>query len=44
MKKQLIGKFREQEKQASVKEQAMLEQAIEQSLQQEEERKRRAAE
>ena len=43
MKKQLIGKFREQEKQASIEEQALLEQAIEHSLKKEEERKRKAA-
>ena len=43
LKKQLIGKFREQEKQASVEEQALLEQAIEHSLKKEEEKKRKAA-
>ena len=43
MKKQLIGKFREQEKQASVEEQALLEQSIELRLKKEEEKKRMAA-
>ena len=38
LKSQMIGKFREREKQSSAEEQALLEQAIEQSVKKEEER------